>query len=166
MLSLNLPQIPSWPLAIAAKAAGAQKGGPPCPKGRPQIGRDHAKIAPREQLREAQKSSIFRTLRREWAGISGPVVERRRKARTIPADAENRPGPIHSSVLTQATARRRRIIDGGEQPVLDAADQHPMLGRGDALDLGPFGVAHEGSPRCGLCRLIAPFEQIDELGSC
>jgi hypothetical protein len=48
-----------WPHAIAADAAGAQKAGSPCPKGRPQIGRDHAKIAPPAQRRGGHKSAIF-----------------------------------------------------------------------------------------------------------
>jgi hypothetical protein len=88
---LNLPQIPSWPLAIAAKAAGAQKGGPPCPKGLPQIGRDHAKIAPPVQRRESQKSSIFRTIPQESARMSGSVLE------TTPK-SPNRSGRLRQSI--------------------------------------------------------------------
>jgi hypothetical protein len=48
-----------WPHAIAADAAGAQKAGPPCPKGRPQIGRDHAKIVSPAQCHAGHKSAIF-----------------------------------------------------------------------------------------------------------
>ena len=59
MLSLKLPQIFRKPHAIAANAAGAKMAGPPSPKGRPQIGRDHAKIAPPAQRRGKDKSSIF-----------------------------------------------------------------------------------------------------------
>src|SRR3974390_3147763 len=40
-------------------AAGAQEAGPPCPKERPQIGRDHAKIASRAQRCGGHKSAIF-----------------------------------------------------------------------------------------------------------
>src|SRR5450432_3855565 len=47
MLSLNLPQIPDGAYAVAAGAAGAQKGGLPCPKGRPQIGGTMPKTHPR-----------------------------------------------------------------------------------------------------------------------
>lgn len=36
---------------------------------------------------------------------------------------------------------------------------------GDALDLGPFGVGHEGGPGGGLGGLVRPFQQIDEFGA-
>src|SRR6185437_1647109 len=48
-----------WPHALAANAAGAQEGGQPCPKGRPQIGPDHAKIASPAQRRGDQKSAFL-----------------------------------------------------------------------------------------------------------
>src|SRR5450432_3795750 len=69
MLSLNLPQILSCPKPSTAGAAGAQKEGLPCPKGRPQIGRDHAKIVSPVQRYGWPKPSIL-------AGIyvgSGPI---------------------------------------------------------------------------------------------
>jgi hypothetical protein len=47
MLSFKLPQIWIEPHAIAASAAGAQKGGLPCPKGWPQIGGTMPKSHPR-----------------------------------------------------------------------------------------------------------------------
>jgi hypothetical protein len=53
MLSLNLPQIWILTHAIAAGAAGAQKGGLPCPKGRPQIGGTMPKSPPRRNAANA-----------------------------------------------------------------------------------------------------------------
>jgi hypothetical protein len=47
MLSLNLPQILMVATPVTAGAAGAQKGGLPCPKGRPQIGGTMPKSHPR-----------------------------------------------------------------------------------------------------------------------
>jgi hypothetical protein len=32
------------------------------------------------------------------------------------------------------------------------------------LDIVPFGVAHEGRPGGRFCRLVMPFQQVDELG--
>src|SRR5271156_5405528 len=40
------------------KPTGAQKSGPPCPKGGPEIGGDHAQNASRAQRRGLQKRSI------------------------------------------------------------------------------------------------------------
>jgi hypothetical protein len=60
MLSLILPQIP-WidpQRRMPRMRAGVQKVGLPCSRGRPQIGRDHAKKVPLAQRREGSKPVI------------------------------------------------------------------------------------------------------------
>src|SRR5205085_7380633 len=73
-------------------------------------------------------------------------------------------------VLRLARCRRyalplhRGIIHRLQHAVLDLSHHHAMLGAGHALDLGPFGVGHEGRPRRRHGRLVRPFQQVDELG--
>jgi hypothetical protein len=64
----------------------------------------------------------------------------------------------------QAASGGRRVVERREDPILDAADQHAVLGRGHALDLGPLLVLHKCRPGGGFGRLVGPFQQIDELG--
>src|SRR5476651_2465168 len=69
MLSLNLPQIRILPHAIAAGAAGAQKGGLPCPKGRPQIGGTMPKSHPRRNAMGGRNGRFRMVFPAEIAGI-------------------------------------------------------------------------------------------------
>jgi hypothetical protein len=77
MLSLNLPQIWILPHAIAAGAAGAQKGGLPCPKGRPQIGGTMPKSHPRRNAADGPNErfrQVFPAQMAAFPGLAGNLM--------------------------------------------------------------------------------------------
>jgi hypothetical protein len=78
MLSLNLPQILIGPTPAPRVAAGVQKGGLPCPKGRPQIGGTMPKSHPRRNAAKRQNRRFrqqFSAKHPAFGRISAVILE-------------------------------------------------------------------------------------------